>query len=412
MRNIFDQYSQPENRLTHALAVCLHEDRRLLGAFLRHLRVKSAAPGSRLIIVEQQLPGDPPESEEVALRKGLPDIVIHDDVAWAMLIESKVQSALSANQLIRHERTLRARGFERIDSVALTKCGVRAPKGVTTLFWSELYEWLGSAKVQGDWPERLRSYLRAAEVRLSREGYLTEGTLTMFDGFPFNTDNPYTYGEAKRLLKLAMIELRKDRKLRSLGMDASASGRSAITGRSGSAVWDFLSLRERPRRGAFTRYPHLTLAVAEDGVEAAITIPNGVRRSVLQNLRALGHDEFVSLHTAILRRAKSVLSRGGFVMAYAAQRHYKSQRSMGIRDARMDFKLETSLPRQLGKVKRQPEWLNLFSMLLAHKRSNIQFGYAIKLPWGTKGLDQRESLELISKSWCAMKPLLDIIRDK
>ena len=30
MRNLFDQYHQPENRLSHALAVCLHEDRTLL----------------------------------------------------------------------------------------------------------------------------------------------------------------------------------------------------------------------------------------------------------------------------------------------------------------------------------------------------------------------------------------------
>ena len=34
MRNIFDQYSHPENRLTHALASCLAEDRKLLRRFV------------------------------------------------------------------------------------------------------------------------------------------------------------------------------------------------------------------------------------------------------------------------------------------------------------------------------------------------------------------------------------------
>jgi hypothetical protein len=43
-----------------------------------------------LVIVEQSLPGDVPQSEEQAERKGLPDIVIHDDAAWCLLIESKV----------------------------------------------------------------------------------------------------------------------------------------------------------------------------------------------------------------------------------------------------------------------------------------------------------------------------------
>ena len=35
MRNIFDQYSQPEGRVTRALATALAEDRRLLLGFLR-----------------------------------------------------------------------------------------------------------------------------------------------------------------------------------------------------------------------------------------------------------------------------------------------------------------------------------------------------------------------------------------
>ena len=37
MRNIFDQYSQPENKLTHSLASCLYEDKRLLNSFLKRL---------------------------------------------------------------------------------------------------------------------------------------------------------------------------------------------------------------------------------------------------------------------------------------------------------------------------------------------------------------------------------------
>ena len=117
--------------------------------------------------------------------------------------------------------------------MALTKTGVRSPRA-TARTWSGLYEWLGKSGARSEWPERLRSYLRAAEVRLAREGYLTEGTLTMFDGFQFSADNPYTYGEGKRLLKLAMVELRKDAALKALGMDPTAQGRGAITGSGGS----------------------------------------------------------------------------------------------------------------------------------------------------------------------------------
>jgi hypothetical protein len=58
----------------------------------------------------------------------------------------------------------------------------------------------------------------------------------------------------------------------------------------------------------------------------------------------------------------------------------------------------------------QPEWLELFADLLRRKRSNIQFGYVVGLPWGTKGLDSRQSLRLIADSWCVLRPLLDAVR--
>lgn len=410
MRNLFDQYSQPENRLSHALAVCLDEDRALLQRFLALVGVRSSTRAKDLVIVEQSLPGDPPESEVESERKGLPDIVVHDDDSWCLLIESKVEASLTEDQLRRHERTLRRRGFETVHRVALTKSGVRAPKGTIAVTWSGLYEWLGMAGQRGEWPDRLRAYLRAAEVRLVQEEYLTEGTLTMFDGFPFSDDNPYTYGEAKRLLKLALQELKHDRTLRALGMDPKAPGRKAIRGRTGRAVWNFLQLKDRPEDGAHTAYPHLTLAVHADHLEVSLTIPHRVIRPVKKRLGDLGAEKLGSINATILRRARRLISRGAWVKAYAIQRHYLSQSSQAITDAELVFRLETSQPRNHGRVKRQPEWVQLFAALPRQKRSNIQFQYRVHLPWGTKGLDTRDSLRLIVESWTALKPLLDAVR--
>ena len=234
----------------------------------------------------------------------------------------------------------------------------------------------------------------------------------MFDGFQFTEDNPYTYGEGKRLLKLAMVELRKDRTLKALGMDPKAPGRSAITGRSEKAVWDFLSLRDRPKRGAFTSYPHLTLAIKAEHLEAAITIPNSVTRIVRRRLAELGPEGLVTLNAAIVKRARRVLVRGGWVDAYAVQRHYRSQRSSAVTDAQVFFKLETSQPGGAGPVKHRPEWTQLFADLLGRKRANIQFGYVMNLPWEMKGMDSRDSLRLIAESWSAMKPLLNAVRGR
>ena len=45
MRNVFDQYSQTENKLTHALACCLHEDVDLLRDFAGWLSPHSVPEG-------------------------------------------------------------------------------------------------------------------------------------------------------------------------------------------------------------------------------------------------------------------------------------------------------------------------------------------------------------------------------
>lgn len=411
MRNLFDQYTQPENRLTHALAVCLNEDRQLLKSFLRwlHIEVTGIRPAA-MAICEQSLPGDPPRTEDQSDRGGLPDIVIHDDDCWCVLIESKVMAKLTGDQLHRHKRTLQRRGFSKIIRVALTRDGKRVDRSTITVTWSSLYEWLGLAGQRGPWAARLRDYLRAAEVRLTQEAHLTEGTLTRFDGFPFSDKNPYTYGEAKRLLKLAMGELKADRSLRALGADPKASGRPAITGRGGRVVWDFLPLTDRPKRGAFTAYPHLTLGLHADHLEVALTIPNGVIRPVRQRMCQLGVEGFAEVNRQILRRARPLLKRGAVIEAWAQQRHYVSQRSKGQTDAVLSFRLETGLDRGQDRVRPQPEWLQLFAALPRRKRANIQFQYRVQMEWKIRGLDSRESLKLIASSWCALEPLLMALR--
>jgi hypothetical protein len=410
VRNLFDQYSQQENRLTHALAVCLNENRDLLKAFLKLADVDPPVPASKLHIVEQGVPGEPPQSEDEAERRGLPDIVIHDDDRWCLLIESKVQAGLTADQLHRHTRTMEKRGFAPVHVLALTKAGVPIPAGALSITWCGLYEWLGKPANRGEWADRLRAYLRAAEVRLAREGYLTEGTLTQFDGFPFSPTEPYTYGEGKRLLNLALRELRKDKSLLKLGMDPEASGRPAITGRGAQAVWDFLQLADRPKGAMFTAYPHLTLGVHTDRLSVAITIPNGINRHVLARLASLDAAAMADMNTQILKNAAPLLKAKVTFEANAMQRHYPSQRAHPIDDAQMKFKLETSLPTRTGAVKRQPEWAALLLQLLKDKRSNIQFQYVANMPWGTAGLNSRGSLAMIAGAWTAMEPLLDVLR--
>lgn len=89
MRNLFDQYSQPENRLSHALLSSLAADRRLLNSFVLWATGKSTR-NLRLEILEQRLPGQTTEvAEEEAAVRGIPDGCIIDGSGWALLLENK-----------------------------------------------------------------------------------------------------------------------------------------------------------------------------------------------------------------------------------------------------------------------------------------------------------------------------------
>jgi hypothetical protein len=120
LRNIFDQYEQWENRVTHALMTALQEDRKLLGLFLRELvGVKPPCHPSKLAVLEQQYPGEEEPSEEELERRGIPDGWIFDGEDWCVFIESKVIAKLRTDQMNRHRRTAERRGFNAITAVAI-----------------------------------------------------------------------------------------------------------------------------------------------------------------------------------------------------------------------------------------------------------------------------------------------------
>ena len=92
MRNIFDQYWQPENRVTHALMATLQEDRKLLRLFLRELvGVTPPCHPDKLAVLEQQYPGEEEPGEEELERRGIPDEWIFDGEGWCVFIESTAE---------------------------------------------------------------------------------------------------------------------------------------------------------------------------------------------------------------------------------------------------------------------------------------------------------------------------------
>lgn len=418
MRNIFDQYTQWENRLTHALVTALAEDRKLLRAFV-HWVMGAAPKSAKLQIVEQRLPGEAELTEGESERRGLPDAWIHDNNSWCLLVESKVAAKLSNDQLRRHLQTANRRGFDEIFLLMLDVVEPRGhlPDGVIFRQWRDVYQWLIRNSALSDWALRAAQYLEVAENRMVAEGYLMEGALTTFSGIPFHGDEPYNYPEAKRVLKLALDELQDNRTLEhELGMDHSLPRRGAITGKDGIAVWDFLQLKRAKRDELFTKYPHLTLSIESDRLLAMVTVPHGIKSASRRNLVDLGIDGFEDLLKEVNKRLAIAIrkTKGAAPWCIVVQRRYSSQRAAAIVDARIEYDLRTAFPQHSGGavIKTQPQWMQATYEALSNKRSNLQVSIGAVFPYDSGSTTNPTILNTVTDVWIACKPLLEALLQK
>ncbi|MCA9303306.1 MAG: hypothetical protein KC996_04220 [Phycisphaerales bacterium] len=415
MRNIFDQYTQPENRLTHALVCTLHADRSLLRPFLRWAGCKDTPNPEHLHITEQQTPGVPVSGDEDEGKgKGIPDGCVYSDDGWALLIESKVSSSVSIDQLRRHIATARRSGFEEPYLLLLSVDDPPKilPPNTTHHSWREVYAWF--RRHTDSSPSRtFTEYMEVFESRMIADEYSIRGTITMFDGLRFDTENPYTYREGKRLIRLLGDKLQERKDLDQLGVDPNGLRRGAITGRAGSGVWDFIPLRAARNAKNFTDYPHLTMAIREENAGAAVTIPNGVRSGFRTKLKGLGESGFLTLLAEIEHRLQPMLKKsiGSKSHVYALQRHYPSQRSGGIKDARLDADLRTIIPGNTSGVRYQPQWAEAIYHVMINKKSNIQLGIEVTFSYECPIIRSSKAENLFAQSFLAMKPMIDFVLD-
>lgn len=415
MRNVFDQFQQPENRLTHALICSLGEDSRLLKRFIRWA-TGEPAPSGNLHVVEQMLPGEENQEElSEQQRRSLPDGWISTDDGWALLIESKIGCRLEADQIKRHRLTALRRGFTRVSILALV---LETPKQsidseLKIHLWTELYTWLQGEGQDSEWARRLSEYLEILEAKLVRDEILTAGTLTVFSGIPFGMDSPYNYPEAKRVLRLAMDELRLRNDLRkAFGIDRNAGGRSAITGKESSAVWDYLPLAASTDANFFTNYPHLTLGLHREYMHAIVVVPNSIRADFRRNLLGQGLESFRAIFSEILRQFDQRLNSvaGAVPWVELIQRRYPSQRAEPFVDALLEFDLRTAFLDSNASEKRpkwQSQWLQSVYDALNDRKANLQLATGVRFTYNRCPANQPIILDHIANAWISCKPLVD-----
>jgi hypothetical protein len=412
MRNVFDQYDQPENKLTHALISTLSNDTKLVRPFLEWIGVDSIPPVHSLRFGEQQVPGIDLSSDGIE-SKGLPDACIFDNNDWAVLFESKVQAHLHIEQLRNQLKTASRHGYSNSRLVVIT---TDHPKhkihdNFIVIHWRDIYRWFSSKSKTAFWARMFINYLQVFEAKMIRQEYQIRGTLTMFDGLHFNTNNPYTYREGRRLIKLLGDELQKRTDHHKIGVDPQGKRRPAITGSDGSAVWDFLPLKKARSAKAFTDFPHLTIAIRSEHAIAAVTVPNGVKGAFKTKLKQVELKGFQNLISRLEKNLRPILrrSRGAKPILYVTQRHYKTQRSTAEMDARIDIDLRTIAHSDKCDVKFQPEWIDAVFNILTHKRSNIQLGIEMRFKYNCPLVRSRKVIDLFADTWKALEPLVSFV---
>jgi hypothetical protein len=413
LRNIFDQYSQAENRVTHALLTALNEDRLLLKKFLaKFVGMKLPCNVNKLKVFEQQFPNEAEISEDKLERYGIPDGWIVDDNGWCVFIESKVLISLKPGQIDSHYRTAIRRGYRHITAVTITQKPPRyVHKKAKMLLWREIYSWLRGHD-ESAWARRTADYLEIAEAKLIESEQFTEGSLTKFAGFPFG-DHTFTYLEGKRVMALAMDDLRTRRDLKKVLNIHPERRRKAIKGRKKKEhkLWDYIPLSVGG--GSFTGHPHLTLGVGADAIEAMVTIPNAVKGAVRRNLKNLGEEGFQELVEKIVDNLKPLLRehKGAAPWFRGIQRRYPTQSSKPFNDATLDFDLRTAISGG-GAPKNQPRWLAVgYNAFVNKKGSNyqMQLGVIFRYEYCPE-LVQDNALDMIARAWLACKPLVDLGR--
>ena len=133
------------------------------------------------------------------------------------------------------------------------------PDGWTEETWSGIYAWLVK-QPRSTWSTELIHFFEVLETQMVNDKSIGDRALTRFDGIPFDDGHPYSYSEAKRLIRLLGSKISNDKRLcRTLDIVHGAEGRAAIT--DGPAVWDYFSLRKHPKGKTFTFYPHMTFSI-------------------------------------------------------------------------------------------------------------------------------------------------------
>lgn len=439
IRNLFDQYDWPENRLTHALVHVLAENRRLTRHFIMKFAPESSlARGTNFSFSCQRLPGEEkpqPDEEEEAERRGLPDAWIYDDTRSTVVLECKITAGLTINQLVRHASTIRTKEFNEAHLLVIT-AHEKKPRTVTKVergllgkiscswaSWPDIYEFFDQHS--GSYLEsEFVNYLRVLEGKLMADGY--DGPpLIKFSGIPFGPNYPYNEPEAKGILRALRAKLIPELAAsRILPKIDESTPPKPMTGPWVIVTFAFASGFH------FTKHPHLSIVLPMGesdwkGIGACwiqLVLPHSANGEYWKRIRSCTEDRFVEVLENVanrirplLRRFASDIWRPRLTLALY-QRHFRGQQTW-TRDGLLQFDVNTLLDGKHSinsSIRQVPGWLQAaHTLLVDSRRANFELALRAQFPLSDGSVSRRaDFVGALVKSAEAFQPFLALLRNK
>ena len=368
LRNIFDQYQMPENRVTNALLQTLQRDRRLLDSFLKKVIGRTIAKNEDIVFKAFKKPGadeDIKSSEEQT--QSIPDGLILIGEETAIAIESKiVKGAVRPEQLKSHLEEIPSYNEKYLcvitpdDSSPIEDLKARGEIDINSIWlsWREIYEMLGDYKSPKNAEEFLQSQLK--------EFLYMQNDLIGFCGFE-KREEGYDFEKANNIIRnlIRAIKPRVQEIYQGFEYEKQYYKRTKNPYQIyPEAAWGYLAPQED-----FTKDLHFTFSLGETNLFIGLTIPHNAGQR-WQRLKAICQDD--NLFRDFESQLFELRSKLPNIYLEFLQRHYVGRKDGAI-DGMIEMNLDTINGNPEEKVKKNKAlWEGLRSVIARKKDYNGQ----------------------------------------
>ncbi len=407
---LYDQYSNQENRLTHALLHTIGSSEWLLSRFLKQIvGFELSLTGETYEISTQKKPlsqggEDPKEIESI------PDgWIVDGNSTLGIAIEVKDRkNCLNKKQLNSHAKRIKNCQHPYLLVITpdlkkpkeITYFERKTEKNMTVVWrsWDKIYRWLTELPISTLAKRSKESFLVAS----MREYLERRREVLGFQGIDFRSG--FNISEAKDILNAEMEELGET--VRSIYKDLGKR-RPAITTFSQESVWDCFGSEE-----GFTKNLHITVSINEKAHDISITVPNSAKQA-WSRLKNVFSDE--ANQDQLFLILKGLRNEVPHLFIEFNQRHFIAQK-IGIRDGYMEFDIDTlgsPFRTKESKAKEFPVWESAIRDAIVNKKNiNGQVMFKSRfLLTETKEIDKPQFIKTAKDTIKAFKPLYDFLRE-